>query len=393
MNPEYDERHGVPSASAVPLLNDCIASHKMKQACPKRSAGAMAEHGNDVHGILSDDIDPDEVSYSAAETAEMCDEHSQYLLNDWLREGEEYQVYNEIRLGITALGKVIKVTPESKATFVFTGKFDRLYVQGGRGLLIDFKSLHGHHPHAVENGQLASQAPMVWQFYGLTELRTALIQPWKGRPTLADYDKSAIIKATSWLFNLIDREAKATPDSRTPGAWCSKCDASGYCDKAHKHMQDTMQLVNPETLPANSKALFAETISRVLNMPAEEHARMEKSRSMIGTISKAIHDASIQRAESDPEFQRFFTLREKNGKRSIDDSQAVWSKCHEHGVTPEDFTEKCSIGIGSVKELLKKATKKKGKELDKLADEVISGCTKSGNPTKELVPTINRIEE
>jgi hypothetical protein len=113
---------------------------------------------------------------------------------------------------------------------------------------------------------------------------------------------------------------------------------------------------------------------------------------MSQTVLKGITEAAKIRAAEDPEFQQFFTLKEKQGRRSITDIQTVWNRCAEKGVQPEDFIAKTSIGLGSVKELVKAATGLKGKALDAESDAILHGSVKHSNPTTELVPVTKNIE-
>jgi len=107
---------------------------------------------------------------------------------------------------------------------------------------------------------------------------------------------------------------------------------------------------------------------------------------MVKRYVATIEGVAKARAENDPEFQQFFTLKEKKGKRSISDVGKVFAACETHGVTAEQFTALCSIGLGDVKQLLKDATKAKGKALDKLHDEVLTGAVEIGKGSVELVP-------
>lgn len=395
-----DERRGVPSASELPLLDLCIASHKMKQAAPKRDAGAAAEHGNDVHGILSDDISPDDVSYSAAETAEMCEEQAQRLVEQMFGD-DPVNVVKEIRLGITATGRVIPVLPESRATFVFTGKFDALFHRGGEGLLVDYKSLHGDHSHAMQNMQLAGLAVMVWEFWKLTKLRVALVQPWKGKPTVAEYGPEDIAAAKAWLMDKLAREKVATPDDRTPGPHCHKCDAITVCDKAHAWMADVVEAAEPLTLPADSKALFAATVDRALRMPAKKLAALVASIPTCGAVLSAIKETAKIRADTDDDFKQYYTLKEKRGQREITgNGQEVFNVLAPLGLTADDMMAAASYSICDLQESVRKRSgiksvaKNGAKKYNLTGTEAATAMESALGPllgrkaaTTELVPT------
>ena len=126
--------------------------------------------------------------------------------------------------------------------------------------------------------------------------------------------------------------------------------------------------------------------ARALDLPAARLAAAMNGLAMVKRYVATIEGVAKARAENDPEFQQFFTLREKKGRRSIMDVTKVFNACAEHGVTADDFTNHCSIGLGDVKELLRNATHAKGKALDKLHDEVLTGAVEIGKGSVELVP-------
>jgi len=216
----------VPSASEMPRIAACPPSKKMAAAATDYSDHKDADKGNEVHAILAGEEDADSSPYDAAQTAEMCEEQAQRLLTEWQDAGAESPLgFKEVRYGMTTLGNVVLVTPDTRADLIVTGQFDRLYIQeyaqGNRGLLIDFKALHGKHAHALENAQLATLAVLVSWRHKLDGLRVAIVQPWKGKPTTADYDGQSILDANAWLYGVLKREQFATPEHRSAGDHCN----------------------------------------------------------------------------------------------------------------------------------------------------------------------------
>jgi hypothetical protein len=141
----------------------------------------------------------------------------------------------------------------------------------------------------------------------------------------------------------------------------------------------TIAGLDPET---QRKAMWA----RALDLPAARLAAAMNGLAMVKRYVATIEGVAKARAENDPEFQQFFTLREKKGKRSISDVGKVFAACEKHGVTAEEFTAMCSIGLGDVRQLLKDATHAKGKALDNLHDAVLTGAVETGKGSTELVP-------
>ena len=386
----------VPSASKLHRIMQCPASHKAEQAAGDVPEDTRdAEEGQDVHGVLSEDISADEVSYSAAQTAEMCERDVDRLLAEWEPDVKAHPEllplgFKELRYGLTDIGAVIPVHDDTKANVIFTGQFDRLYIQGNRGLLIDFKSLHGKHASAIENPQLMGLAVLVAKRHKLTSLRVALVQPWKGKPTVADYDAKSLHMAEGQLHIILDEERYADPEARRAGSWCHHCKARFTCQTFKSQNIAALDIVQPETLPADpdtrNKAVFA----RMAELSPEQLVHIQKN--VVGLMGAfiAAHKAIFKQRVEAGEIPGF-TLKEKSGRRKITSVATAYERAAAYGVTPEAFTAKCSLSMKGLNEALKDATKAKGKALENMADEVLRGITDTGKPTFELVE-INTLE-
>jgi hypothetical protein len=376
----------VPSASKLHRVLECPGSHQAEFAAPQVEEDTTeANIGNDVHAILAGELTEDNASVEAVQTAEMCERQVCGLLAEWGH--DDKNMLSEKRYGLTRLGGVVEVTESTKADVIFTGQFDRLYISGTHGLLIDFKSLRGDHATAIENPQLMSLAVLVAKKHKLTDVRVALVQPMKGKPTTADFNANGLKLAESWLFAALDAEMESGPDDLRAGDWCKYCKARYGCRKFQEATIQEVEVIEPATIAGmdgetQRKAMWA----RALDLPAARLASAMNGLAMVKRYVAAIEGVAKVRAENDPEFQQFFTLREKKGRRSITDVTKVFSACESHGVTAEQFTALCSIGLGDVKQLLKDATHLKGKALDNLHDAVLTGAVEMGKASVELVP-------
>lgn len=382
----------VPSASKLGRIMECPASHKAELAAGDVPEDTRdAEVGQDVHGVLSEDISADEVSYTAAQTSEMCEEQTQRLLADWQEPGEVPLGFMEVRYALTDIGAVIPADPETKASVIFTGQFDRLYVQGERGLLIDFKALHGKHKSAIENPQLMGLAVLVAKRHKLTSLRVALVQPWKGKPTVADYGKNGLELAHGALIQILDAERNAGPDGRKAGDWCKYCRARFSCDTFKNQNITALDIVKPETLPADldtrNKAVFA----RMAEMTPQQLIHIEQN--VVGLMGAfiAAHKAVFKQRVEAGEIPGY-SLKEKSGRRKITDVATAYERAAALGVTADAFTCKCTLSLKGLNEVLKDATKAKGKALEAMADTVLHGITDTGKPVFEVVEN-NRIDQ
>jgi len=364
---------------------NCPASHKAEQAAGDVPEDTQdANEGQDVHSVLSGDLGADDVSYSAAQTAEMCEAQVQQLLREWPECFEEPRGYKEIRYGLTDIGAVMEVHEGTKANFLFTGQLDALYVCGPHGLLIDFKALHGKHASAVENPQLMGLAVLVAKRHKLMSLRVALVQPWKGKPTVADYGAHGLELAASFLTQVLEAERDASPYDRKVGDWCTYCKARFTCHMYIDHNIESLDIVEPATLPADPETRNKAVFARMAELTPRQLIHIEKNVIKLMGVFIASHKAIFKQRVEAGEIPGY-TLKEKSGRRKIVSVGTAYERAASHGVTAEAFAAKCSLSLKGLNEALKDATKAKGKALEAIADEVLHGICDTGKPTFEVV--------
>lgn len=414
----------VPSASKLGRVMECPASHKAELAAGDVPEDLSdASEGTDVHAVLSDDLSADDVSYSAAQTAEMCEDQTERLLNEWQTEGDAPLGFKELRYGLTDIGAVVPVNGSTRANVVFTGQFDRLYTQKrdcdncmgkgtvaylgssqsqlcpkckgigklNHGLLIDFKALHGKHKSAIENPQLMGLAVLVAKRHTLTSLRVALVQPWKGKPTVADYGDSGLALAHSFLDAALVSERIATPENRKAGDHCKYCKARFSCPTLRDVNINALDVVQPETLPADAATRNKTVFARMAEMTPQQLIHIEKN--VVGLMGAfiAAHKAVFKQRVEAGEIPGY-SLKEKSGRRKITDVATAYERAAALGVTADAFTGKCTLSLKGLNEVLKDATKAKGKALEAMADTVLHGITDTGKPVFEVVEN-NRIDQ
>ncbi|CAB4156211.1 Protein of unknown function DUF2800 [uncultured Caudovirales phage] len=367
----------VPSASKLGRVMECPASHKAELAAGDVPEDLSdANEGTDVHAVLSDDLSVDDVSYSAAQTAEMCEDQTERLLNEWQTKGDAPLGFKELRYGLTDIGAVVPVNGSTRANVVFTGQFDRLYTQGERGLLIDFKALHGKHKSAIENPQLMGLAVLVAKRHKLTSLRVALVQPWKGKPTVADYGESGLALASSMLLTILDAEHNAAPHDRKAGDHCTFCKVKPNCWAWKKQAQkvEHTKLIPIESTLAQSMspfdvAEFDALCSRVI-------VQAQKGRAWVQAM-----------VLKNPErFSSHFTTEESEGRATITDLSTVWQRLEKDGIPHDKFLacltarkdDSKATGLPGLKGELRRALKIKGRELDDKIKDALNGCVTDG---------------
>jgi hypothetical protein len=390
-----DERHGVPSASGMRRTANCPPSFKLGKLFPDPRT-SDSDTGDRIHKALEHDLESDDLGYLEIEeiqTYEMCADQRHQLLDEWIGEEMDYEVHKEKRLVMTPLGKVFDDSPELKVKIVFSGKADYVAVFGEGALVIDYKTLHGEHDHASINDQLRALAVLVSLRHGVSQVRVAIVQPWKGKPTVADFDKAALEAATTWLYDVLNREEVSTPDQANAGDWCKWCAARVSCvafqDKAMR-VAETAIMQLPADDETARKAMFA----RAAELPDGELAARYRGLKMLSWYVNAVEGNVRMRAAEGGEFAaNHYRIVEGKARESIERVDVVFSNLSELGVTAQDFTATCKTTKTAVAALARKATGQKGRELDATVKRCLQGAVKLGKPPLKLVAANGTIED
>ena len=372
-------------------ISNCPPSFKLASHF-KDPGSEEATTGDRIHAAL-ETLNTEGLAADDLQTFEMCLDQKNELLNNWIGEEMDYQVFKEIRLGLTTLGLVRDVTPKTTWKLRFSGKADFVAVYGEGALIVDYKTLHGDHDHASENDQLRALAVLVALRHGVTEVRVAIVQPWKGKPTVADFDKAALDAATAWLYDALNREEASTPGQTNAGDWCKFCAARVSCvafqDKAMR-VAETAIMQLPADDETARKAMFA----RAAELPDNELAARYRGLKMLGWYVNAVEGNVRMRAAENGTFAaNHFHLVEGKPREAIEDVAMVWTRMEQHGIAAEDFTRECKIPKKSILGLLRAKTGEKGKALESIAKGVLEGAVKLSKPPLKLVPVGGAIED
>lgn len=381
-----DERHGLPSASKMHRIANCPPSHQMEQLCGPGKESDDANSGQRIHAVLAGLADLETLDAGEKETNEMCQRQAKELVAEWSSGVDVPMSLREQRLW---LNKGLFVTSGRHSGSKFSGQADLIVIEPEerRAIVIDYKTGRGDQTEAVDNAQLASLAVLVANYTGVESVRVAIVQPWAGPPTIADYDDDALNEAGNWLRDKLRDAEYSTPDQANPGPWCKYCRAAETlrCER-YRTAQETaiapLQSADLATMsPADQRqALF----ERALELPAETLAGIIDRLAMLGRMIDAAKAAGKERAQSDPEFQAFYGIKEKAGIRKIRDVGEAFNAAAAVGVTAADFTARCKLGLGDLRELLHQATGSKGRELESVLESVLAGNIEHGEPSIEL---------
>ena len=373
-----DPRKGLPSASSLERLDNCPGSWLASKDLPEESSD-VAESGTRIHKALETG-DMTGLSADEEQTAEMCRAQADKVLADWNPDMEGI-AHKEHRLGITRIGGVVVVNDYTTADLVFTGQADLIVIDGKRGLVLDYKTGRGEVASAEENLQLRGLAVMAAWVWRLDSVRVAIVQPWAGPASVADYDRQAIDQSRFWLLDVLDRVKLATPNDLNPGAWCHYCKAKAVCPALRSVALEPVEHM-ALTLPADDATARAALFARAMEMTPQRLTALYRGLKLVGWYAGAIEGAMRKRVE-EGEIPGF-GMKPGQMREKITDVGKVWAKCEGLGVKAEDFTGACSVTKDALKTLLRDATGLKGKSLESTIKDVLHGATESKETAQQI---------
>lgn len=339
-----DPRRGVPSASAMDRLINCPPSHEMEKHFPDAETEGAAS-GTRIHAVLAGDAQWNSLTLDEQDTAEMCYSQASTIADEW--EANRETAITEHRLGLTALGKVLDVTPDSKASFIFTGQTDLVYIMGLTALVIDYKTGRNSVAVAQDNPQLAALAVLVAKRYNVSHVRVAIVQPWAGKPTIADYSINALVLAESWLKESLMMAATSTPDDARAGDHCKWCKAKAGCKAFNLAAMKQIEVIDPMSIAGmNGTDQRAAMFARAMELAPESLIASYRGLSMVRRYLDAIDGAFKTRVQAG-EIPGWHA-ETKPGNREITDAQKAFTALEPLGITSEDVIEICSIPIGEL---------------------------------------------
>lgn len=351
-----DPRRGVPSCSAFARLEACPRSFTLSIGQPETSS-ADADSGTRIHKWLEtqDDADWQALSDAEQETAERCYEQREAMVRDWMvAEGGPVTVTREQRLGMTLLGNVVEVTPESKARFLFTGQADLTLVDSaGRALVIDYKTGRGEAPVAKDNPQLRGLAALVGRRHRSAEVVVAIVQPWAGPPSVAAFYDEGIEAGASWAAAVAGNAINGDRLEPRAGEWCQYCPAKSVCPALREAATSAPDALSVETLPADPDVAKSAMIARVVELPAADLARLLHGRRLVQWYLNAIEAAArirLGKGEAIPGF----ALKETRGKRELADAQKAFDALAPLGLTPADMLAACKASLPKIEAAVRK---------------------------------------
>jgi hypothetical protein len=314
----------------------------------------------------------------------MCGRGAGKVLSKWLDESPIGAIAEarETRLGLTALGGVVEVKPDTTAKLVFTGQADVIISMDAHALVIDYKTGRGDYDSAETNSQLRALAYLVHKHLRVDSARVALVQPWVGQPTVADFDAETLKQAGQYLHHVLAESRK--PDAPLiAGDHCKFCPALADCPAvrekaigiAHRHASG---------LPDTPKEARAKMFGRAMHLPAAEHAQLVKEMKLLELFRGAVLDAAKEKAGSDPEFQQFYRLKKGVVREKVTNVQLVFERLSAMGIDAPAFADACTVTKDALKELLADRLGLKGKALTDAMSLALDGATEKTESAQQL---------
>jgi hypothetical protein len=244
---------------------------------------------------------------------------------------------------------------------IASGQPDIVWIYGDIAVIPDVKTGWLNAEREDVNPQLRSYAVLVWlNIPGIHRVIVALAQAHGKKPHPVGYDEGALrLAEEEWRAEI---DACNQPDApRVAGdKQCKYCPAAPHCEKANA-------LVDSMALTVRGREITGITDSELSGM-------LDLCKPVKDQINKIEAEAK-RRKEANPDCLPDWELVPGKVAHPIIDLVTVFNRCTDHGITPEKFTEACSITKKSLTEALKTATGKKGKALDDIVKQVVEGAT------------------
>ena len=355
-----DERKGLPSASSAQRYALCPGSFLLEQSVHEPdTAGADAQIGNRIHGFL------------AGEKINLGDDEAKLAAICFSQEVEIAKAvfpFQE-RLNITRERRLWAVDADFNKSW--SGKPDVVYNDGLNALVIDYKTGRGTVEHATGNAQLRALAVLVNASFGpFGEVTVAIIQPLAGEPTTCTYGVEDLSRA-EFEINSMMEDIRKPGQPRNPSAdACKYCRAKGVCPEAQAEVSKLPTLVPRDGLEI---VMTPEQIAEFLAKAPLAEAVIESVRGKARRMLEAGHAIPG------------WKLKPGSVRETITQPETVFGRFVEAGGTQAQFVVAISITKTKLKEAVRSATGRKGKELDAVVETILDGCTESKQTAPSLV--------
>ncbi|MBC2594912.1 DUF2800 domain-containing protein [Ruficoccus amylovorans] len=277
-----EERKGLPSFSAAPRWLYCDGSHLHEAASGPNLSSLPAEEGEMLHAVMEhEELDPEKFDEYQIWSVTEAERIQVELVEKFI--GTPEQTFAEQRLWLYDSGTSTEYDEARKPRA--SGRFDKLFVKGKTGLLIDYKFGHRIVEHAVVNEQMLCNALVVMEQYGLEKVIVAIIQPRAERhlrKTVAKFTAAYLRVKRPWIIHQARVSMLPGMPRRASAKACEWCRSlkNGTCPEGvtfglvsrlidrELPGEDAAQLIEQSTLAAkSSEAITRHALEQLVEAP------------------------------------------------------------------------------------------------------------------------------
>lgn len=361
-----DERFGWPSASAMKRLALCPGSWNLSQHAPPQPASPDADSGNRIHAALEQlgsgqDSAFLELPDEEFKTAELCLDLERKLVSETI--GQAFGTVREARM-------------KSRSLRV-SGKADAVHANGDTALILDYKTGRGDVEDANKNLQLRTLAALRFLNFGTSQIYVAIIQPWVSpQVSVAKYDWRDLSRAVDEVDAIL-KAARAEDAPRIPSEEaCKYCPAKVICKEAANVLTELSSYESKAPIGVSPSVHVAALTSQNLGL-------LLKRAKLAESIIEAARDEAKRRLENGDKVDGW-QLKDGSEQDEITDPQGVFGEFVKAGGTAEQFLKAVKVTKGKLKEQVKAATGKTGRELESQLARILGGFTTKKQKAKTL---------
>lgn len=342
-----EEACGLPTASGHWGADACPGSYLMEKGIPEEPPSEAALHGIHVHEAF--------VSVTAREA--LTDEERETYHATSERIGAILDQTGFPHVDFAERETRLWHSNEPENPFKISGKPDVVYAFSRRMLIIDVKTGRNTVPANHVNKQLRRLAVLARRNYGVSEIWTAIAQPWAKNQPPCKYDADDLDCAEAEMW----AELEVATNAGAPlvaGDWCRYCRARAVCPQSTGRVLDVANIV-----------ALVEDDKRVQLCPADRLAAMANACTIAEVIIDAIKGEIRRRLTQDPAAVPGWALEPGAERSEIIDAQKAFEAVARK-VSETEFRACCTVWPGKLKKAWCASVGAKGKAKDAAIEEM-----------------------
>jgi hypothetical protein len=249
-----------------------------------------------------------------------------------------------------------------------SGRVDRVYHDGDKALILEFKSLPGEVADSPTNAQLRDQAVLVAGSYKVPTIGTAVIQPLVTHdPEVCVYQAEDLMKAEMEMHIRVALSNDPAQPRIHGEIQCKFCRATGVCPEYQKWASGSLPMVPASIVDTPVAQWTDEQCGQFLDMERIATKWLDDT-----------HNALRVRLKAKPGSVKGYYLRDGAEVRKVKDPQALFDRFRVSnpqftGDVLSLFMKSVNIGNEKFRDSVAQLTGLKGQKLDDLIDSLFAG--------------------